>query len=303
MLSIADSEAGEWEKSATERATHRDDLSPDRRAERRHGRAGLVRREMSAGALQGRVALVTGAGRGIGRQLALGLAGQGVAVGLLARSERELDRLRSEIRDRGGQAAALPADVGDAEAIRAAVSRCRAELGEVEILVNNAAVVWPLGPTPGLDSSAVNAALSINVVGAIALCSVVLPAMLSVGWGRIVNVSSGIVTHPGTMIGGGVYVASKAALEAFTANLAAELEGSGVSAHVYRPGAVDTPMQQWLRSQTAEEIGPILHERYTSMHAEGRLIPAQYSADQLLARLSDDDRALIWDVDAHRATR
>ena len=74
--------------------------------------------------------------------------------------------------------------------------------------------------------------------------------MIERGWGRVVNVSSGIVANPKRMIGGNAYATSKSALEAHTLNLAAELVGTGVTVNVYRPGAVDTQMQAWIRRQS-----------------------------------------------------
>ena len=108
--------------------------------------------------LDGRTALVTGAGRGIGRGIALGLTQSGARVGLLARTGHEIDDACAEIHDAGGTAVALAADVSDPEQTRIAVERLVDEFGHVELLVNNAAVVWPLGPTQDVDPAALAAA-------------------------------------------------------------------------------------------------------------------------------------------------
>ena len=215
--------------------------------------------------LNGRTALVTGAGRGIGRRIALGLAQSGARVGLLARTAHEIDDACAEIHDAGGSAVALAADVSDPEQTRIAVQRLVDEFGHVELLVNNAAVVWPLGPTQDVDPAAVAAAIAINVIGPMTLTRRVLPAMLDAGWGRIVNVSAAIAARPGMLTGLNTYAASKGALEAHTLNLAAELEGTGVTANVYRPGTVDTSMQAYIRDQPREQIGAPLHDRFTTM--------------------------------------
>jgi len=113
--------------------------------------------------LAGRTALVTGAARGIGRGIALGLAQSGARVGLLARTGHEIDDARAEVHDAGGTAVALSPDVSDPEQTRMAVEQLVDEFGHVELLVNNAAVVWPLGPTQDVDPAALAAAIAINV--------------------------------------------------------------------------------------------------------------------------------------------
>ena len=96
--------------------------------------------------------------------------------------------------------------------------------------------------------------------------------MLERRWGRVVNVSSGIVASPAAMVGANAYAATKAALEAHTVNLAAELAGTGVTVNAYRPGSVDTAMQAWIRDQDPDAIGRALHDRFTERHAAGDLI-------------------------------
>lgn len=104
--------------------------------------------------------------------------------------------------------------------------------------MNNAAVVWPLGPTDALNPNAIQAALTINVAAAILLSGQVSPGMRDQRWGRIVNVSSEIAVRPASMVGMTAYAAGTAGLEAHTLNLARELEGSGVTVNAYPPGAV-----------------------------------------------------------------
>src|SRR5260370_8906871 len=104
---------------------------------------------ISAGGLDGKTALVTGAGRGIGRAIALGLAEAGARVVLLARSEGELDQVAGQVRVHGGRALVIPVDIGDPGQLAAAVKRTRAEVGEGDVLVNNPAGGGPLGARPG----------------------------------------------------------------------------------------------------------------------------------------------------------
>jgi NAD(P)-dependent dehydrogenase (short-subunit alcohol dehydrogenase family) len=249
------------------------------------------------GALKGRSALVTGAGRGIGRAIALGLADEGVQVALLARSLDQLSEVASTINATGGVALVVPTDVGDRESVDRAVATVLAEFGAVDILINDAAVVSPLGPTVNVDADVWAATLAVNVVGPFRLAQAVLPGMIARSWGRIVNVSSGIVANPAVMSGMNAYAASKSALEAHTLNLAAELAGSGVMINIYRPGSVDTAMQGWIRSQPAEEIGAALHARFTESYARATLLTPEQSAHSLLERLASHATGQIWSVD------
>jgi NAD(P)-dependent dehydrogenase (short-subunit alcohol dehydrogenase family) len=98
------------------------------------------------------------------------------------------------------------------------------------------------------------------------------------------------------MVRGNAHAATKAALEAHTINLAAELLGTGVTVNVYRPGLVDTAMQAWIRQQDPERIGTALHDRFNESFAQGSLITPEHSAAALLAHLAGDDTGVIWDV-------
>lgn len=135
------------------------------------------------GALQGRTALVTGAGRGIGRAIALGLATDGVRVALLARSVEQLTEVAAAVSAAGGTALVVPADVGDLAATDQAVATVLAEFGAVDILINDAAVVAPIGATATVDADVWATALAVNVVGPFRLAQAVLPGMIAGGWG------------------------------------------------------------------------------------------------------------------------
>jgi 3-oxoacyl-[acyl-carrier protein] reductase len=247
-------------------------------------------------AFSGRTAVVTGAGRGIGRAIALGLAAEGAQVALLARSRDQIAEVADQVHALGGQALVHRLDVADREATLAAAEEIAERVGPIDILINNAAVVWPLGPTAKVDSAEWAAAIAINVVAVATLSLAVLPSMLDRGWGRIVNVSTGAVARPAGMIGGNAYVTGKAAVEAHTLNLAAELDGTGVTVNVYRPGGVDTAMQGWIRAQDPEHVGAALHERFVRSHTEGSLLAPEQTAASLLDRLPGSETGRIWDV-------
>ena len=248
--------------------------------------------------LAGKTALITGAGRGIGRAIALGLGEAGARVALLARTTAQLEETRALLLGQGvpeRQIRVVPAELADEDQRDHAMATVLAG-GGVDILVNNAATVEPLGPTATIAATDLRLAYEINVIAPAALTAAVLPGMLAAGWGRVVNISSGIVASPAGMVRGNAYAATKSALEAHTVNLAAELRGTGVTVNAYRPGGVDTAMQAWIREQDPERIGAGLHERFNKNFAEGALITPEHSASVLLALLSGDDSGAIWDV-------
>jgi NAD(P)-dependent dehydrogenase (short-subunit alcohol dehydrogenase family) len=211
----------------------------------------------------------------------------------VARSRAELDQTAGQVRGLGGKALVIPADVGDPGQLTAAAGRARAELGDVDVLINNAAVVAPLGASPGIERAQWAAAIGVNVAAVANLSFLLLPAN---GWGWIVNISSGIAAHPAGMLRANAYAISKAALEAHTINLAAELADTGVTVNAFRPGSVDTAMQTWIREQDPDQIGAELHERFAASYQQRGLIGPQQSAESFLAHLGTDATGHIWNV-------
>jgi NAD(P)-dependent dehydrogenase (short-subunit alcohol dehydrogenase family) len=244
--------------------------------------------------LEGKTALVTGAGRGIGQAVAVDLAAAGMAVALVARSEAQLAETAQRVKHLGGTAVVVPADLADLRQVTRVVHAVNDQLGAVDVLINDAAMVGPLGPSVSVDPTEWAVTFSVNVVAAAALSFAVLPVMVARGWGRIVNVSSAIAAHPGAMVGMNAYAASKAALEAHTVNLEAELAGSGVTVNAFRPGSVDTAMQAWFRAQPPAEIGAALHQHFQGSYEQGALITPERSARSLLTRLTGETTGQIW---------
>jgi NAD(P)-dependent dehydrogenase (short-subunit alcohol dehydrogenase family) len=249
--------------------------------------------------LDGRVAIVTGAGRGIGRMAGLLLAEAGADIVCVARTESELDEAARAIRSTNGKALSIRADIADAGDVVTVAERVLSEFGRVDMLVNNAAVVTPLGPTVGVDMEEWSRAIEVNLVGVMRLTQLLLPGMLARASGHIVNVSSGVAVGFGAMIGGNAYTTSKAALEAHTLNLAAELEGTGVKVNVLRPGTVDTAMQSWIRSQPGDDIGHELRQKFADLHAEGHLADPEKPARVIVDLMSSETTGQIVDVRAY----
>ena len=238
---------------------------------------------------------MTGGGRGIGRAIATQMAAAGVEVILIARSQIELDDVAEEVSAAGGRARALAADISTADGV-VLVMRNIAAHKPVDILINNAATVGPLTATVDLEFSAFAATLNLNVVAPAILRARLAPDMIRCGWGRIVNVSSAVVSHPSSMEAGNAYTASKAALEAHTLNFGLELTGTGVTANAFRPGMVDTSMQAWIRSRDPQIVGSAFHDRFARAYSAGKLLPPDRSAAALIAHLTSDDNGQIWSV-------
>jgi 3-oxoacyl-[acyl-carrier protein] reductase len=189
-------------------------------------------------ALAGQVAIVTGAGRGIGRAVATALAREGAHVVLAARTRQELAAVASEVREAGGRALAVPVDVTQDAAVDALVDQVVAELGRVDLLVT-AAGVAAFGPVAGAKPADWDGMLAVNLRAVMVCCRAVLPPMLRQRRGTIVNVAS--IAAKRAIPGAAAYAAAKAGVVALTKTIARQYGRDGVTAYAVAPGFVDTP--------------------------------------------------------------
>ncbi|MDM7854101.1 SDR family NAD(P)-dependent oxidoreductase [Cellulomonas alba] len=190
-----------------------------------------------------RAALVTGAGRGIGRGLALGLAAAGWSVGLVGRTRASLDGVADEIRAQGGLAVVAAADLVDRLAVLDAVARVEADLGGVDLLVNNAGVIERAElPFAGDDVEDMWRVVETNVRGPMLVTHAALPGMLARGGGRIVNLASGAGVRALPTYSG--YAISKGALSRLTTLLHAQYADRGIRVLDLAPGVVRTDMTE-----------------------------------------------------------
>ncbi|MEZ5077245.1 MAG: SDR family oxidoreductase [Solirubrobacterales bacterium] len=192
--------------------------------------------------LAGRGAVVTGAGRGLGREVAIALAARGMNVVLAGRTPADLEATARQIRaEGGGQAVALRTDVRipcEVAALRVATER---EFGPAGVLVNAAGIFGPIAPFSESPVDEWIVTLEVNLFGPYLTCRDFVPAMVTAGWGRIVNVSSAGGILPPVPFDS-AYETSKAALNRLTRQLAVELEGTGVTANAIHPGSLKTDM-------------------------------------------------------------
>lgn len=190
--------------------------------------------------LTGRRALVTGASRGIGREIALRLAREGADVGLIARSTAALAQVASAIKAEGRRSWILPGDLGSTEEVLRLVAQALSTMGSVDVLVNNAGVQQPIGQLTDCTPEAWMSALQINLAAPMLLMHGLLPGMMARRRGSIVNLSGGGALSPRAHFS--AYACSKAALVRLTETVAEEVQPFGVRVNAMAPGAINTRM-------------------------------------------------------------
>jgi NAD(P)-dependent dehydrogenase (short-subunit alcohol dehydrogenase family) len=183
------------------------------------------------GTMDGKTALVTGAGQGIGRGIALALAGEGASVALMGRTVATLDQVAAEIAERGAKAVAIVGDVADGADCTSAVAETVAQFGALDVLVNNAQA-FAFGSVADIDLADVEAGWQSGPMGTLRLMRAALPHLRE--GGAVVNVSSS-ATSDGDGAGTGAYAAAKAAIEALSRAAAVEWADEGVRVNVVIP--------------------------------------------------------------------
>ena len=192
--------------------------------------------------LQGKVAIVTGGGRGIGEAIALAFAREGAELTIASRTETQLEQVAAQIRKMGGQVQVIRTDVSNQDDVARLIEATLTAYGQIDILVNAAGVYGPIGPMWDVDVDEWIQATQINLFGTFMCCHAVLPHMIERRQGKIVNFSGGGATSPLPRFT--AYAVSKTANVRLTETLAEEVKEFNIQVNAVAPGAVDTRLQE-----------------------------------------------------------
>ena len=236
--------------------------------------------------------MVTGAGRGIGREIAMVAAGAGAAVVLVARTAEQIGEAAEEIERKGGRALPLPCDITDADAVKAAFAEAAEKFGRIDVIVNNAATNSIAGLIMAKEEEW-HRVYDLNVFALMRCTKAALRHMIRHKWGRVINISS-VSAEMGAAFNS-AYASSKAAVDGFTRSLARETAKLGITVNAIRPWHVDTELVHESMGARAKMFGKSTEEYLAQVAEESpqkRLITAREVAALAVFLMSEDARGI-----------
>ena len=242
--------------------------------------------------LENRTALITGAGRGIGRAIALGFAAEGAQIAAVGRTETDLNSLVEEISRLGGTAVAIPADLCEPAAAPRVVQETEKGLGPIDILVNNAGIGSSSDPRPVLhfDDEFWHRSLALNLTAPYLLSKAVLPTLLRKQWGRIINIAS--VASKSPQPHGVAYSSSKHGLLGLTRTLALEVAEDGITVNAICPGPVATEMNDRRIQYDSERLGVPFEQLEATCTPIGRRLQPEEMVPMAILLACDESAAI-----------
>ena len=238
--------------------------------------------------LHGKIAVVTGGGRGIGRAIALAYAREGADLVLASRSKEALEETRAMVEALGRKALVVPMDIRQEENVRNLATQALGHFGRVDLLVNNSGIGGPTAPLWEIAPADWEETFAVNVTGTCLCCRAFLPAMIEQHSGCIVIIGS--MTGKRPLFGRTPYAASKMALVGLARTLAWEVGSYGIRVNVISPGGVEGERIEWVIRKQAEAKGISIDEarrEFTSSSPLGRLVPASDVAEAAVFLASD----------------